>query len=107
MPLERPLSYYRHYAHTFHQNTEGTEARDYRVRCSVCDRNLHSRMPLDPTPARLKRTYARVTNGLLLGSPLLLPVVIINHVETLKELELIEKVANHELCHHTDDVTQH
>jgi hypothetical protein len=26
-----------------------------RVRCAFSDRNLHSRMPLDPTPARLKR----------------------------------------------------
>jgi hypothetical protein len=26
------------------------------VRCAFSDRNLHSRMPLDPTPARLKRT---------------------------------------------------
>jgi hypothetical protein len=25
------------------------------VRCAFSDRNLHSRMPLDPTPARLKR----------------------------------------------------
>jgi hypothetical protein len=26
------------------------------VRCAFSDRNLHSRMPLDPTPVRLKRT---------------------------------------------------
>jgi hypothetical protein len=26
------------------------------VRCALLDRNLHSRMPLVPTPARLKRT---------------------------------------------------
>jgi tumor protein p53-inducible protein 3 len=25
------------------------------ARCAFCDRNLHSRMPWDPTPARLKR----------------------------------------------------
>jgi hypothetical protein len=28
------------------------------VRCSFSDRNLHSRMPLVPTPARLKRVHA-------------------------------------------------
>jgi hypothetical protein len=27
-----------------------------RVRCAFSDRNLHSRMPLDPTHVRLKRT---------------------------------------------------
>jgi hypothetical protein len=27
----------------------------YSVRCAFFGRNLHSRMPLDPTPARLKR----------------------------------------------------
>jgi hypothetical protein len=42
------------------------------VRCAIFNRNLHSRMPLDPTPARLKRAVQaskRVTKGIPLGCP--------------------------------------
>jgi hypothetical protein len=42
------------------------------VRCAFSDRILHLRMPLDPTHVCFKRTM-RVTNGIPLGSPLLLP----------------------------------
>jgi ankyrin repeat protein len=42
------------------------------VRCSGFNRILHSRMALDPTHVRFKRT--RVTNSIPLGSPLLLPL---------------------------------
>jgi hypothetical protein len=38
------------------------------VRCALSDRNVHSRMPLDPTHVRLKNTHA--TNGIPLGRPL-------------------------------------
>jgi hypothetical protein len=49
-------------------------------------------MPLDPTHVRLKRTRfkcslqanTRVTNGIPLGSSLLLPVDTVNFVQTLK-----------------------
>jgi hypothetical protein len=44
------------------------------VRCAFSDRNLHSRMPSDPTHVRF----------IPLGSPLPLTVATINHVETLK-----------------------
>jgi hypothetical protein len=37
------------------------------ARCAFPDRNLHPRMPLVSTPARLKRTCMRVTNGIPLG----------------------------------------
>jgi hypothetical protein len=33
--------------------------RQLNVRCAFFDRNLHSRMPLVPTPARLKRAGVR------------------------------------------------
>jgi hypothetical protein len=52
------------------------------VRCAFSDRNLHSRMPLDPTHVCLKR--AGVTNDIPLGCPLLLPVHTVNCVQTLK-----------------------
>ena len=42
--------------------------------------NLHSRLPLVPTPARLMR---HVTNGIPLGCPLFLPVHIVTSVQTL------------------------
>jgi hypothetical protein len=32
------------------------DVKDLGVRCAFSDRNLHSRMPLDPTHVRLKRT---------------------------------------------------
>jgi hypothetical protein len=46
------------------------------VRCSVLDRNFHWRMPLVLTPVQLNafEVNMRVTNGIPLGSPLLLPL---------------------------------
>jgi hypothetical protein len=44
------------------------------ARCAFSDRNLHSRMPLVPTPARLNEPSRRVTNAIPLGCPLFLPV---------------------------------
>jgi hypothetical protein len=53
------------------------------VRCSFFGRNLLSRMPLVPTPARLKLLHA-CANGIPLGSPLFLLVHTVNCVQTLK-----------------------
>jgi hypothetical protein len=52
----------------------------------VFGRNLHSRMPLDPTHVREANT--RVTNGIPLGCPLLLLVCTVNSVQTLKVSQL-------------------
>jgi hypothetical protein len=57
------------------------------VRCAFSDRNLHSRMPLVPTPARFKRR--RVANGIPLGWSLLLQGCTVNCVQTLK-VQLLE-----------------
>ena len=58
------------------------------VRCAFFDRNLHSRMPLDPTHVHLKpcslEANMRVTNGIPLGCSLVLPVDTANCVQTLK-----------------------
>jgi hypothetical protein len=35
--------------------TKGISLLEVKVRCAFSDRNLHSRVPLVPTPARLKR----------------------------------------------------
>jgi hypothetical protein len=75
------------------------------VRCAFSDRNLHSRMSLVPKPARFKRAVEasrRVTNGILLGCPLFLPVHTVNCVQTLKainhgamfDVDLVSKLAN-------------
>jgi hypothetical protein len=50
-------------------------------------RVLHSRLLLDPTSARVHCSLVasmRVTNGISLRSPLLLPVDAVNDVATLK-----------------------
>jgi hypothetical protein len=39
-------------------NEHGREDEGEKVRCAFSDRNLHSRMPLDPTHARLKLLHA-------------------------------------------------
>jgi hypothetical protein len=63
------------------------------ARCAFSDINVHSRMPLDPTHVSLEANM-RVTNGIPLWSPLLLPIVIINYAETLKvRMTLKEKAA--------------
>jgi hypothetical protein len=69
MPLGCPLSYRCHHTsccnteglHQHHRQDIGTGCAQLRlqwarVRCAFPDRNLHSRMPLDPTHVRLKRT---------------------------------------------------
>jgi hypothetical protein len=48
----------------------------------VFDRNLHSRMPF--AHACSLQASRRVTNGILLGGPLCLPVHTVNYVQTLK-----------------------
>jgi hypothetical protein len=77
---------------------EGTDRKDTnlpgdQVRCAFSDRNLHSRMPLDPTHVHLKRTYMRVTNGIPLGYPLLLPVGTVNRVQIRKGSFALEVLA--------------
>jgi hypothetical protein len=51
----------------------------------------------------------RVTNGVPLGCSVLIPVHTVNSARTLKVWGLVGRIVhtNHELCHHTDDVTQH
>jgi hypothetical protein len=49
----------------------------------VFDMNLHSRMPLVPTPATLEAS-TRVTNGIPLGCSLLSSVDTVNCMQTLK-----------------------
>jgi hypothetical protein len=53
------------------------------VRCAFSDRNLHSRMPLDPTEVNM-----HVTNGIPLGCSLLLPVGTVNSATTLKAITI-------------------
>jgi hypothetical protein len=53
------------------------------ARCSFFDRNLHSRMPLVPTPARLKLEQAR-DQWHFSRMFTFLPVHIVNRVQTLK-----------------------
>jgi ABC-type multidrug transport system fused ATPase/permease subunit len=57
--------------------------RTVKARCAFFGRNLHSRIPLDPTPARLKRADV-CPMGIPLGSPLFLPVHTVICVQTLK-----------------------
>jgi hypothetical protein len=54
------------------------------VRCAFSDRNLHSRMPLDPTPARLKLEHACDHCHSSWGVHYLLPVDTVNSVQTRK-----------------------
>jgi hypothetical protein len=60
------------------------------ARCAFSDRHLHSRMPLDPTHVRLKRSYMRVTNGTPLESSLLLPACTVNCVHTRRPRKQIQ-----------------
>jgi hypothetical protein len=53
------------------------------VRCAFCDRNLHSRMPLVPAPARLKLLHAR-DQCRSSRVATFLPVGTVNSVQTLK-----------------------
>jgi hypothetical protein len=58
-----------------------------KVRCAFCDRSPRAMMPLVPTPARLKRAIEasrRVTNAILLGRLLFVPVHTVTCVPTLK-----------------------
>jgi hypothetical protein len=48
------------------------------------DRNSRSRMPLVPTPSRLKRCHSCDPNDIPLGLSLLLPVGTVNYVQPLK-----------------------
>jgi hypothetical protein len=57
----------------------------FQVRCAFSGGDLHSRMPLDPTHVRLKRSYMRVINGIPLGCPLLLPVGNVICMQTLTD----------------------
>jgi hypothetical protein len=54
------------------------------VWCAFSDMTFHSRMPLDTTHVRLKRTCVFTTNGIPLQSPLALIVAIIIYAETPK-----------------------
>jgi hypothetical protein len=62
----------------YYDYPEYAEAYSY-ARCTFSDRNLHSSMPLVPTPAEAGK---RVTNDIPLGYPLFLPVHTVNCVQT-------------------------
>jgi hypothetical protein len=61
------------------------------VRCAFSDRNLHSRMPLDPTHVRLKLEHACEQWHSSRESTALI-VVTINYVQTLKAEKYITEV---------------
>jgi hypothetical protein len=55
-------------------DTDLVDIEDISVRCMFCDRNFHSRMPLVPTPARLKLLHACDPAAFLSGGHCLLPL---------------------------------